>query len=159
MFVLVQVPRGPRRKASRPVNISLHRIVQHVQAFVCCTQDAASAWTFKVAGVEAAVFFNGVLFIMSDINLKHPHGMSFDDAKVKVNEIVTGVQSEFPQLIQSIDWNTDKTSAKVKGKGFGGTFGVDEEHVAIDIDLGFAAKMFKGKIESKIKDQVSKYFG
>lgn len=96
---------------------------------------------------------------MSDINVKHPHGMSFDDAKVKVSDIVSGVQSEFPQLVQSIDWNADKTNAKVKGKGFDGVFGVDDKEVAIDIDLKFFTKPFKGKIEEKIKGQIAKYFG
>lgn len=96
---------------------------------------------------------------MADISKSHKHGLSLDEAKAKTEQIVTDVKSEFPSLVDSIDWNSDKTSAKVKGKAFEGDFRVDESAVSIDINLKMLAKPFKGKIEEKISSRISRYFG
>lgn len=96
---------------------------------------------------------------MADISLKHPHGLSLDDAKIKVEQIVQDVQSEFPALVDKINWNGDKTQASVKGKGFDGDFRVDDTNVGIDINLKLFAKPFKGKVQEKIQSRVAQYFG
>ena len=51
---------------------------------------------------------------MADISIAHQHGLSLDEAKEKTNQIVTDVQDEFPDLINTIEWNGDKTRADVK---------------------------------------------
>ncbi|MFU8807036.1 MAG: polyhydroxyalkanoic acid system family protein [Bradymonadaceae bacterium] len=96
---------------------------------------------------------------MADISLRRPHGSSLDEAKSKIGGIVTDVQNEFPSLVNSIDWNEDKTNAKVKGKGFSGEFQVNDTDVAIDIDLSLFARPFRGKLEEKIASRMEKYFG
>lgn len=95
---------------------------------------------------------------MADISKKHMHGLSLDEAKAKTEQIVADVKSEFPSLVDSIDWNADKTRAKVKGKAFEGDFGVDQSAVSIDINLKMLAKPFKGKIEEKIESRIARYF-
>ena len=95
---------------------------------------------------------------MSDISRSITHGMSLEDAKAKTEQIVTAVQNEFPAVISGIDWNGDKTAAKVKGKGFEGDFRVNAQVMSIDIKLGMLAKPFKSKIEQKIDERISSYF-
>jgi putative polyhydroxyalkanoate system protein len=95
---------------------------------------------------------------MADISLSHAHGLSFDDAKSKTDQIVQHVQTEFPSLVNSISWNNEKTVADLKGKGFTGTFRVDPTNVGIDIELGMLTRPFKGKIEEKIRGQIAKFF-
>jgi putative polyhydroxyalkanoate system protein len=95
---------------------------------------------------------------MADISLAHAHGLSFEDAKSKTDQIVQHVQTEFPSLINSIGWNNDKTVADLKGKGFTGTFRVDATKVSIDIELGMLTRPFKGKVEEKIRAQIAKFF-
>ncbi len=96
---------------------------------------------------------------MADISVRRPHGMSQDEAKQKVEQVVSDVQEEFSSLVDDVKWNGDKTEAKVKGKGFKGQFQVTESDVAIDIDLKFFARPFKGKVESKITSRMDEYFG
>lgn len=96
---------------------------------------------------------------MSDISISHEHGLSLDEAKAKTEQIVSAVQDEFPNLIDSIKWNGDKTRANLKGKGFSGVFNVDDSKMSIDVDLKLFARPFKGKVQAKIEDRIDKYFG
>lgn len=95
---------------------------------------------------------------MADIDLSHPHGMTLDEAKTKVEQIVNDVHTEFPSLVDSVSWNADKTEAQVKGKAFSGSFGVDATNVTIAINLKLMARPFKGKVEGKIQDRIGRYF-
>lgn len=96
---------------------------------------------------------------MSDISVRRPHGMSEEDAKAKVHEVVADIEGEFPALVNEITWNDDKSQAKVKGKGFTGHFQVTDSDVMIDIDLSLLTRPFKGRVESRIVDRMDKYFG
>ena len=96
---------------------------------------------------------------MADISISHDHGMSLEDAKSKTEQIVTDVKDQFPSLVDSIDWNDDRTQADLKGKGFSGVFRVDETAMSIAIKLKLFAKPFKGKVQEKIQGRITKYFG
>lgn len=96
---------------------------------------------------------------MADISMRRPHGMSEEDAKAKVHNVVADIEKEFPSLVNDISWNDDKSQAKVKGKGFTGHFQVTREEVSIDIDLAFFARPFKPKVETKIAKRMDEYFG
>lgn len=96
---------------------------------------------------------------MSDISVRRPHGMTEEDAKAKVKDVVTDIEDEFPALVNEIKWNGDKTQADVKGKGFNGKFQITSTDVMIDIDLSLFARPFKGKVESRIVARMEEYFG
>lgn len=96
---------------------------------------------------------------MADISVRRPHGMSAEDAKAKVHQVVADIEGEFPSLVDEIKWNDDKTNANVKGKGFSGTFQVTASDVMIDVDLKFFARPFKGKVEKSINSRMDEYFG
>ena len=94
---------------------------------------------------------------MSSISIKRAHGKDLDSAKAMTDKVVTDVQEAFPKLVSDIKWNGDKTKADVKGTGFTGTFAVDDTNIAVDIKLGMMTRPFKGKVEKKVKDWMSKY--
>ncbi len=96
---------------------------------------------------------------MADISLSKQHGLELSDAQDKVGEIIGAIESEFGNLVSDISWNSDRTVADLKGKGFTGKFKVDEKEVGIDINLKLFAKPLKGKVESKIKEKMEHYFG
>ena len=96
---------------------------------------------------------------MSDISVRRPHGMTEEDAKAKVKDVVTDIEDEFPSLVNDIKWNDAKTKADVKGKGFNGKFQITDTDVMIDIDLSLFARPFKGKVESRIVSRMEEYFG
>lgn len=95
---------------------------------------------------------------MADISIQKEHGMEFADAKAKVFEVVSSLQEKM-DVISSVDWNGDKTAAKVKGTGFNGEFAVDEKAVSVDINLKLFVKPLKGKIAAKVERQLERHFG
>lgn len=96
---------------------------------------------------------------MADIDLRQAHHTDLEKAKSVIEKIVTKVQTDYPSLVSSIDWNSDQTQATVKGKGFKGEFTVDETEVAIAIDLNMLTRPFKGKVQEKIAEQIKSNFG
>ena len=95
---------------------------------------------------------------MADISVKKEHGLSLEEAQSKIDQVVSDIQTEFSSLVSSIDWNDEKTNAKVTGKGFTGDFSVDESEVGIDIDLSLFAKPLKAKVQEKIEERMGQYF-
>jgi putative polyhydroxyalkanoate system protein len=95
---------------------------------------------------------------MADISVEKEHGMELEAAKAKVHEVVSGLQKEM-DYVDTVDWNSDQSSAKVKGTGFSGRFSVDDKKVSVDIDLKFFAKPLKGKIADKIERHLDRHFG
>ena len=96
---------------------------------------------------------------MADISLRHKHELGLEKAKELTRKIASDVQGEFPSLIKSIDWNGAGTEAKLKGRGFSGTFSVSDNTMGIDVSLSLIARPFKDKVEKKIKDRITQYFG
>ncbi len=94
---------------------------------------------------------------MSDISIRRKHSFSPDKVQSTIKKVVETVQSEFPSLVSDITWNSDQTEAKVKGKGFTGQFSFTGDEVAVDIDLSFFAKPFKGKVEEKIQERLNQF--
>jgi putative polyhydroxyalkanoate system protein len=95
---------------------------------------------------------------MADISVRRSHGMDYDQAKEKVNQIVSDLQNDI-EYIDKVTWNNEGNAADVKGKGFSGDFRVDEDDIMVEIDLKFFAKPFKGKIEQQVKKRMDSYFG
>jgi len=90
--------------------------------------------------------------------VRREHGLTLEEAQAKIDQVVTDIQTEFSSLVSSIDWNDDKTKAKVAGKGFSGDFVVSGEEVGIDINLSMFAKPLKGRVQQKIEERIEKYF-
>ena len=95
---------------------------------------------------------------MADISIRREHSLGTDIVKTVAQKVVSGVKQEYPSLVKDIAWNSDGTVAKVKGKGFSGTFSFKADEVAIDIDLNFFARPMKGKVEGIIKERLEEYF-
>ena len=95
---------------------------------------------------------------MADISVRRVHGLSLEDAQAKIDQVVEDVQREFSSLVSSIDWNDEKTQAKVSGKGFSGDFRVDSDEVGIDITLSMFARPLKSRVQQKIEERIAQYF-
>lgn len=95
---------------------------------------------------------------MADISVRRTHGLSLEEAQGKIDQVVSDIQTEFSSLVSSIDWNDDKTNAKVAGKGFTGDFMVSEKEVGIDINLSLFAKPLKARVQKKIEERIQQYF-
>ena len=96
---------------------------------------------------------------MPKIAISKPHTLNLDDAKVRVRELVTQVQAQFPSLISGVHWNSDGSSAKVDGKMFDGTFNVDAREVAVRLNLSILASPFRSTVEGHINKALEEKFG
>ena len=96
---------------------------------------------------------------MPKLDAKRSHSLPLDEAKSKVLDIVEDVKKQYGQLVGSVEWNDEKTAAKVVGKMFKGNFEVTANEVKIHLDLSFMAKPFMGKIESRINSKLDEHFG
>lgn len=96
---------------------------------------------------------------MADISIHRTHNLSLDDARAKIDKIVSDIQSEFGNLVSSVTWNADKTVADVGGKAFSGKFHLSEGKVGIDVDLKLFAKPLRSKVQEKIEERMTRYFG
>lgn len=96
---------------------------------------------------------------MADISVHRSHNLSLEEARSKVDQIVADIQAEFGNLVSSVSWNADKTVADVGGKAFNGKFHLSEGKVGIDVDLKLFAKPLKSKVQEKIEDRMTRYFG
>ncbi len=95
---------------------------------------------------------------MADISVRRAHGLSLEEAQAKIDQVVVDIQTEFSSLVNSIEWNDDKTAAKVAGKGFSGDFSVTPQDVGIDISLSLFARPLKARVQAKIEERIEQYF-
>jgi len=93
---------------------------------------------------------------MADISLSRNHNYGIDDARARLERLLTNFQARKPDLIQKIEWAADRNSAEAGGKFFKGQFRIGASDVSVELELiGFAAKMAK----PMVKDQLEKALG
>ena len=94
---------------------------------------------------------------MAKIEREITHHMSLERAKSIAETIMGKLQTHFGSMVSEIKWNDDKSVADVKGKGFTGQLSVNDTTAKIVLELGLAASLFKGKVESEV-DEYAKAF-
>jgi putative polyhydroxyalkanoate system protein len=89
-----------------------------------------------------------------------PHQLTKDDARSRLERFVEVLQTKFEgkvsDLNQSWEGDTLKFSFKTFGIQLTGGITVYDNELKLDGDLPFAAMMFRGKIESDIKEQLER---
>ena len=95
---------------------------------------------------------------MADIKLVYKHNTNLDDAKKGVKDLVDDFVQSQGSLIKETKWSNNETRCEFKGKGFSGSFEVDEEKIYFELDLSFLLKGLKGKITQQIEKKVKDRF-
>jgi len=89
-----------------------------------------------------------------------PHKLTKEEARSRLERFAELLQSKYEgkvtDLQQSWEGDTLKFSAKTFGIQLKGGIAVNDNDLKLDGDLPFAAMMFKGKIESDIKEQLER---
>jgi len=97
--------------------------------------------------------------------MKHvvPHGLGLEKAKKVADAAFEAYKARFPQYKPTAKWVNDKRaeiSFSVKGMELEGALEVDDKDIAMDLDVPFLLKPFKGKaigvIEEEIKTWIQK---
>ncbi len=94
---------------------------------------------------------------MSSIALQIPHQLSKEEAKQRIQKLLSNLKEEQRDIISHIEenWVGDDCNFNFTAKGFdvSGTLQVNPDHVAITGELPFALSFFKGMISDVIEQK------
>lgn len=94
---------------------------------------------------------------MSSINVQVPHQLSKEEAKQRIQKLLSNLKEEQKDMISHIneEWTGDDCTFNFTAKGFdvSGTLQVNPDHVAITGELPFALSFFKGMISDVIEQK------
>jgi hypothetical protein len=89
-----------------------------------------------------------------------PHTLSADDAKSRMERFVESLQARFQDKVSDLDqgWNGNTLAFGFKTFGIKitGTIAALDNKLDVNGEIPFSAMMFKGKIESEVKEQLAR---
>lgn len=95
---------------------------------------------------------------MPKIKIEVPHQLTREDAKSRLEKKAEFLEGRFGEQVKDMtqSWvgNVLNFGFKTMGLRFDGTVDVEDNRVVVNGDVPFAAMMFKGKIESEIREQL-----
>jgi hypothetical protein len=97
---------------------------------------------------------------MPKISVTAPHQLGSQQAAERLKGFLARLKEKHQDQVGDLkeEWseNALKFSFKSFGFQFQGIGTVDESDVKLDLDIPFAAMMFKGKIEGEVRDALNK---
>ena len=97
---------------------------------------------------------------MPQFHVQVPHALSQQEARERLNRFVEILRAKFQDSVSDLqqEWNGDslKFSFKTFGIPLKGGIAVQEKQLDVTGDLPFTAMMFRGKIESSIREQLER---
>lgn len=98
--------------------------------------------------------------IMPKFGVRVPHTLTKDEARSRLERFIEMLESKFANQVSDISqsWEGDtlKFHLKTYGIALDGGITVADNELNLAGDLPFAAMMFKGKIESQIREQLER---
>ena len=97
---------------------------------------------------------------MPKLDLEIPHQLSADEAKARLTQFTEALQSKFQDQVSDLEQSWEGNDLIFGFKTFGikieGKISSLDNKLVLDGELPFAAMMFKGKIESEIREQLER---
>ena len=97
---------------------------------------------------------------MPKFGVRVPHTLAKDEARTRLERFAEMLQAKFANQVsdlqQSWDGDTLKFHFKTYGIPLDGGITVADKELNVAGDIPFTAMMFKGKIESEIREQLEK---
>src|SRR4051812_20907923 len=97
---------------------------------------------------------------MPKFGVRVPHNLTKDEARSRLERFIEMLEAKFANQVgdlqQSWDGDTLKFHFKTYGIPLNGGITVADKELNLAGDIPFAAMMFKGKIESEIREQLEK---
>ncbi len=87
---------------------------------------------------------------MSNIKVTQTYTVEKDECKKRIGEYIEKMGDS---MGLKLSWNGDVCTFSGSAKG---QLAIFDDRVEIEVKLGLAARLFKGKIETKIKDGLAK---
>jgi len=89
---------------------------------------------------------------MARISIRENHSLSFEEAKKLVDELTSGLKSEWDVDCRYVSDNT----IDVKRQGMKGKISIADDHVAVDMDLSIILNPLKKKIHETVQSKLRK---
>ena len=89
---------------------------------------------------------------MSDIRIKKRHGMAFDEAKRRIEDVAEDLSRRL-----GIGYRASGEDLKFAGKGVKGTISLDTEYVLLEAKLGMMLKLMRPSLEDVINRKLDEY--
>lgn len=100
---------------------------------------------------------------MPKFNIEVPHPLSQQEAKARLERFSETLQQKFQNQVSDLQqsWNNDTLHFQFKTFGIqlAGDITVAASALRVAVELPFTAMMFKGKIESAIRDELQRLVG
>ncbi len=97
---------------------------------------------------------------MPSLQITYPHQLGQEEAVSRLKSLLTKVKDKYQDQVSNLEetWNDNKLAFGFTTYGFNvkGNVTVEPSQVRLDGQIPIAAMMFKGKIESAIRDQLAK---
>lgn len=97
---------------------------------------------------------------MPSFHVEVPHNMTEEDAANRIKDVMERMRGRFEGQVKDMqqDWNGNSMqfSFKTMGLSIKGEMVAFAESVIVKGDLPFAAMLFKGRIESSIREELGK---
>jgi putative polyhydroxyalkanoate system protein len=97
---------------------------------------------------------------MPQFSVQVPHTLPQAEARERLNRFVDVLRAKFQDSVNDLQQNWDGDTLRFSFKTFGivlkGGITVDEKKLDVTGDLPFTAMMFRGKIESSIREQLER---
>lgn len=95
---------------------------------------------------------------MPKLSLEVPHALTRDEVVKRLKAKFAAVRSQYEGQVQGLreEWldHTFSFGFKAMGMAVSGTVAVEPQKVSLAADLPFAAMLFKGTIEQRIRQEV-----
>ena len=97
---------------------------------------------------------------MPKFRLEIPHSLTAEEAKSRLERFAEMLQDKFQDKVSDLDqaWNGNTLAFGFKSFGFkvAGAIAALEDKLDVTGEIPFTAMMFKGKIETEIRDQLGR---
>ena len=114
----------------------------------------------KLAYRNSVAHVNRKVAIMPKFGVRVPHTLTKDEARSRLERFVEMIEQKYADKVsdlrQSWEGDTLKFHFKSYGVALDGGITVADNELNLAGEMPFAAMMFKGKIESEIRDSLEK---
>jgi putative polyhydroxyalkanoate system protein len=97
---------------------------------------------------------------MPKFNVQVPHALTQQEARARLERFADVLGEKFRDQVSELEQSWEGETLKFRFKTFGiplsGAIAVGEGELKLDGELPFTALVFKGKIESAIRDELTK---
>src|SRR5262245_2682006 len=97
---------------------------------------------------------------MPQFSVKVPHTLPQQEARDRLNRFIDILRAKFQDSVNDLQQNWDGDTLRFSFKTFGialkGGITVDDKQLDVTGDLPFTAMMFRGKIETAIREQLER---